>query len=86
MKKSGKSVVNKKASGNNLKSGVIDVRSHHLLCMTCFFDKITSATRICGKPAGIETAPEWRVCGCIDGNASYFKGRELHIGIPGFND
>lgn len=44
---------------------------------------IASTTEICGNGDGVETAPEWRVCGGPEGNAGYAAGRAAGLGVPG---
>ena len=47
------------------------------------YERIASTTEICGNGNGVETAPEWRVCGGPDGDPGYVKARQDGLGIPG---
>jgi hypothetical protein len=45
------------------------------------FEVVRTTTEICGNGTGVETAPEWRVCGGAKGSAGYVKARACGMGI-----
>jgi hypothetical protein len=47
------------------------------------YDAIRCTTEICGNGTGLETAPEWRVCGGPSGNEPYRKARQAGLGVEG---
>ena len=49
--------------------------------MTRLYERIDSTTTICGNGNGVETSPEWNVCGGSEGNGGYVAGRAAGLGL-----
>jgi len=47
------------------------------------FHRIPSTRMICAFGDGVARAPEWSICGDVEGNPQYAKAREAKLGIPG---